>query len=258
MNINPFGKAVVDLSQALQPSAVKAFFTTRHGGVSKGPYSTFNLSVRTGDDPERVAENLKRLEKACDLPKRWLTLQQVHGNHIVVDNGLINGMCGEGDGLVSRYKDVVITTYHADCYPVFAFCEASGVMGLAHAGWQGVYHEIPRALFGAMVSEGASLDTIKVVIGPGIGRDAYQVSVDLATQFRQKFGSDVILGDGDFNQPRIDLVACLYKTILASGLVLDQVTHTGQCTYQLENDFYSHRRDGAKTGRMMALLMRRD
>ena len=35
----------------------RVLFTTRHGGVSEGPFASLNLGERTGDDPEAVAAN---------------------------------------------------------------------------------------------------------------------------------------------------------------------------------------------------------
>ena len=37
------------------PSRVRAFVTTRHGGVSAGEYASLNLGTRGGDDPRNVA-----------------------------------------------------------------------------------------------------------------------------------------------------------------------------------------------------------
>ena len=36
---------------------VRAFVTTRAGGVSEGEYAALNLGMNSGDDPARVAAN---------------------------------------------------------------------------------------------------------------------------------------------------------------------------------------------------------
>ena len=39
-------------------------FSTKMGGVSKGPYATMNFSFTRGDDPEDVKENYRRMAQA--------------------------------------------------------------------------------------------------------------------------------------------------------------------------------------------------
>ncbi|MGZ6696560.1 MAG: laccase domain-containing protein, partial [Solirubrobacteraceae bacterium] len=61
-----------------------ALFTTRHGGVSAGPYASLNLSPRTGDDPARVAATRERVRAQAGAA-RLAQGRQVHGTRVVVD-----------------------------------------------------------------------------------------------------------------------------------------------------------------------------
>ncbi len=254
MNNNRYGNAVVDFGKALQPSTAQAFFSTRLGGVSTGPYASLNLGSATGDCLDSVDENFKRLRHLAGNPTRWLRVSQVHGNGIVVDNGELDGLCGEADGLVSRFSNVALSTYHADCYPIYMTCCSSGVIGLAHAGWQGVRKEIGGALLSHMLQEGAVLESIRVVIGPGISGEVYRVSESLAVDFSGYFGEEVVLQRDD--GPHLDLVTCIVKTIVGLGVAQAHITCSQLCTYSDEVRFFSHRRDGARTGRMMAVMVR--
>lgn len=49
---------------------VRHGFSTRLGGVSKGYYSSMNLSFERGDDPEAVRENFRRMGDATEFPVR--------------------------------------------------------------------------------------------------------------------------------------------------------------------------------------------
>lgn len=256
MNANPYGTAVVDFSQALQPSAVKAFFSTRQGGVSLAPYASLNLSTATGDCQAHVAENLRRIEAVAGWPKRWLRLKQVHGDHIVVDDGRMQGLVGEGDGLITAYADVALSTYHADCYPIFCACSKSGLIGLAHAGWQGTYKRIGPKLLQEMCVQGASLETVSILVGPGISQAAYQVSRALAEDFVSAFsnvkGEAVVLeSHGSYY---LNLAACIELSLMELGIQRHQIRVSGACTFGDSAHYYSHRRDGVKTGRMMAVI----
>ena len=68
------------------PPGVKALITTRAGGVSQGPYASFNLGLRTGDDPQAVAANRDRLNALLPQHPRWL--RQVHGSGVVEADAL--------------------------------------------------------------------------------------------------------------------------------------------------------------------------
>lgn len=254
-----FGEALMSQTdkqpiKALQPLAVQAFFSTRMGGVSQGPYSSMNLSVRTGDKPSDVRENFKRLKDLANNPPRWQFLSQVHGNKIIVDDGVFNGLCGEADGLVSHHKDVALSTFHADCYPIFMFCAKSGVVGIAHAGWKGVRMEIAKELVLSMVGLGAEKSAIQIVVGPGISTGAYEVSESLAEDFIGYFGSDVVERRGV--KPHLNLTLCILKTLDNMKIERSQIDVSGLCTKGEPELFFSHRREGETTGRMMAVISR--
>ena len=58
----------------------RAVFSTRSGGVSEGPYESLNLGILTGDDPDRVGENRRRLAERIGVdPERVAMGWQVHG-----------------------------------------------------------------------------------------------------------------------------------------------------------------------------------
>ena len=65
------------------PPSVRSCATTRHGGVSIGPYSSLNLAEHVGDEPKHVAENRRRMGAALQLPAMPAWLQQVHGTAVV-------------------------------------------------------------------------------------------------------------------------------------------------------------------------------
>ena len=117
------------------PANVRAFVSTREGGVSKGPYASLNLGDHVGDDPAAVAANRQLLR--AHLPAEPLWLRQVHGV-AVVDAGSTRGEPPEADGAVARHAGRVCAVLTADCLPVL-FCDAAGrTVAGAHAGWRGL------------------------------------------------------------------------------------------------------------------------
>jgi hypothetical protein len=60
LNINTKNGVTYITFPSLELDGVAHCFTTRHGGVSSGIFSTMNMSFTRGDDPEAVTENYKR------------------------------------------------------------------------------------------------------------------------------------------------------------------------------------------------------
>ncbi len=116
------------------PHNVQALFTTRHGGMSSGPYASLNLSNHVGDNPLIVQQNRVKLRRVLPGEPQWL--KQVHGSiPIWVDNNVI---APEGDAALSRTCNVVCAILTADCLPIFLCDNAGTVAGIVHAGWRGL------------------------------------------------------------------------------------------------------------------------
>ena len=88
----------------------KHAFTTRLGGVSEGPFASFNLGANRGDDPEAVRENYRRL---CALfgvgVDDCAVTNQVHKNTVRIVTEADRHVCMspvpyEADGLVTAEK----------------------------------------------------------------------------------------------------------------------------------------------------------
>ena len=62
------------------PPRVRALFTTRHGGVSIGPYASLNLGLHVGDDAVAVEENRRRVWQRLPAQPCWLN--QLHGTNV--------------------------------------------------------------------------------------------------------------------------------------------------------------------------------
>ena len=116
------------------PANVQALITTRHGGVSTGPYAGLNLGARTDDDAAAVAENRTRLNAHLPQPPRWLA--QVHGN-TVVDADVLQDM-PQADASVARQSGTVCAILIADCLPILLTDRTGSCVAAAHAGWRGL------------------------------------------------------------------------------------------------------------------------
>src|SRR6476659_6380569 len=120
------------------PGLRHAFFT-REGGISSGIYAALNGGLGSNDDPAHVAENRRRMAEHVGVsPERFLSLHQIHSPDVLVtDAPWPNGARPKGDALVTRTPGIALGVSTADCGPVLFVDPNAGVIGGAHAGWQG-------------------------------------------------------------------------------------------------------------------------
>ena len=97
------------------PARVKAFMSTREGGVSPPPWASLNLGAHVGDDPSRVERNRALLQ--CALGARPLFLDQVHGTGVVTLTGPENTGV-QADACITETAGLACTIMVADCLPV--------------------------------------------------------------------------------------------------------------------------------------------
>jgi YfiH family protein len=221
-------------------------FSTRNGGVSEGDFASLNLGILTEDDPGRVVENRGRLCEAAGVDADGATMAwQRHGAIVrraeprgIVTPGTVYDHC---DGLWTDEPDLGMLLLTADCLPIALLrLPADAVpaaVAVLHAGWRG--------LLAGIVAEGVQAlgagGRVSAVIGPAIGRCCYEVGEEVAAPFREAFGADVAT-DGT-----LDLRLAATRALRAAGCVA--VDHIDLCTACNSHLFFSHRRDGKRTGR---------
>ncbi len=228
---------------------IKALTTTRDGGFSLGPYASFNLSARTGDDPALVRSNRQLLRESLKLPSEPLWLSQVHGKRVI--DAFEAGPGEEADGCITSTPGVVCAVLTADCLPIFLCDRRGSRVGMLHAGWRGLAAGIIEdGLRKMQVPTGNML----AWLGPAIGPSAYEVGEDV----RQAFVTQDPKAEAAFTPVpgrRGFWFADMYG--LARKRLHDQGVHDIygglRCTYRERNLFYSYRRDGA-CGRMASLI----
>jgi YfiH family protein len=229
--------------QAELPGA-RAAFSTRLGGVSEPPFDQLNLGILTGDERAAVRENRRRLAAALGLEAgRVLMGLQVHGAELHGHDDAQDpspyaepgSPLAEGDGHHTGQSGLAPLVLVADCLPV-ALAGPGGV-AMLHCGWRGLAEGI--------VSKGVeAIDAQAAAIGPGVGRCCYEVGPEVLARF-------AALGDGIAAGRRLDLAEVARRQLRAAGV--EQVESAGLCTSCEPQLFYSHRRDGERSGRQAGI-----
>lgn len=231
------------------PANVKAWVTTRHGGVSRLPFAALNLGDHVGDAPVAVAENRRRVAAALSLPAapRWLS--QVHGCLAVAAEASDDGC--EADAAYSHGPGVVCAVLTADCLPVL-FCDRAGsVVAAAHAGWRGLAGGVLEATVARL---GAAPAGLLAWLGPAIGADHFEVGGEVRAAFTAADpGTAAAFVPTRPGHWLADIYALARRRLAACGV--EQVYGGGLCTVCEADYFYSYRRDG-RTGRMASLVWR--
>lgn len=217
------------------PKAIRAFSTTRTGGVSEGRWASLNLGDSTGDDPAAIAENRRRFGAVLPSAPGWL--RQVHGNRVLHRDTLTEGD-NEADALWTATPGLCCTVLTADCLPVL-FCDRTGsVVAAAHAGWRGLAGGVLEATIAALP---VAPDTLMAWIGPGIGVGAYEVGADFRDAFRARLpwlDDGFVEGAGSVYA---DLEHIARRILARAGV--PAVHGGGFCTYTDARRFFSHRRE---------------
>jgi YfiH family protein len=216
------------------PGPYTVAFSTRLGGVSAGPFESLNLGRSTRDDSANVDENRRRLCAALGIePERLALNRQVHG--ATVKRAEEGERTQNGDGLWTDEPGVPMLAFSADCLPI-ALARVNGNPGLAllHAGRMGLLEGILQA--GAAALDGPAA----AIVGPGIGPCCYEVGEDILAAYRARFGPDVVWGRN------LDLWSAAERVLHEAGV--ETVERLDVCT-SCDDRFFSHRRDGAITGR---------
>jgi hypothetical protein len=225
-------------------SGIRHAWFTRQGGVSEGQlYESLNGGLGSQDERAAVLENRRRMAEHMRVPpERFLSVWQVHSPDVIAVDGPWPGERPKADGLVTATPDLAITVATADCGPVLFADAAAGVIGAAHAGWQGAFKGVLEATVAAMEALGARRSGITATIGPMLSQKNYEVGPEFVARFLAQdadnaryFTPSTKPGHAMFDLPA-------YNSMRLRRAGVGEVSDLGLCTYADEERFYSYRR----------------
>lgn len=246
---------------------ISCFVTTRVGGSSKGSYSSFNCSPFCGDEEKHVLRNQQLLcAGLLQEPLQLIIPLQVHDTEIcVVDRTFLSNsaqtQCEKLNGIdavITAEPGYCVCVSTADCVPLLLYDQKRNVVAAVHAGWRGtVNHIVSKTLEVMHKQYGTIGNDVYVAIGPSISPDVFEVGIEVYDTFEQ----------GGFNMPRIsswkpekqkyhiDLWEANRIQLHAFGIPDTQIECAGVCTYTAHDTFFSARRLGIKSGRILSGIM---
>lgn len=226
------------------PPGIRAASTLRSG--RGGSYADLNLGAHVGDDPQRVADNRRRLKEQLGLPAEPVWLNQVHGSRVIAAD-----LPGErtADAAFSRQRGVVCVVMTADCLPILLCSRDGAAVAAVHAGWKGLAGGVVEAAVGVLGSK-----DLLAWLGPAIGPQAFEVGNEVRDTFvaRDAAFASAFRAAGDTKWH-----ADIYRLgrIILEQLGIPSIYGGGWCTHGQQEEFFSYRRDRV-TGRMASLIWR--
>ena len=228
---------------------VRAFFTTRDGGFSDGPYASLNVAGHVGDSPGHVAQNRAAIEHIAGARVAFLVAEHGVRVHRVVD---ASKPVPPADVLVTDTPGVALAAIAADCVPLLLHDGATGAVAAAHVGRVGLWAGAVDAAIAALLDlrqTKARLNVVSASVGPAICGNCYEVPVAMRSQVGDRHPSAI--STTRWATPALDIPRAVETRLDELGV--GEIVRQRRCTHE-DAEFFSHRRDGI-TGRQCGVVV---
>jgi YfiH family protein len=227
--------------------------------VAQHLFTTRQLELR----PSAASDGWPRLAASMNVAVPDIQrIRQVHGRTVQVWRRGVGEAPIEtpaADAQVSNDPAHVLAVQVADCVPILMADRRGGAAAAVHAGWRGMAARIIDATAAVLAREfGTRPDDLVVAIGPSIGVCCYQVGDELPSAFESSGASQGELarwfsrgGDGRL---RLDLWTAARDQLIGAGVPPGQIFTAGLCTQTHVSIFDSFRAEGARAGRLAAVI----
>ncbi len=220
--------------------------------------------------PEELLRNIQQIGDTVGFDAaRFFSARQVHGTATHV----VDLEADEPSALVALEGDAVLAppvrarpggargavgVRVADCVPILVGCERSGAVAAIHAGWRGVEAGVIGVALEAL-GRLAPAGPRVAAIGPCIGACCFEVTAAIAEAIAGAASEPRVVtaryGEG---KAKVDLRLAARAQLRAAGLVDEAIDDVGGCSRCARVDgaprYHSFRRDGAASGRMLAVI----
>lgn len=221
-------------------AGIRHAFFTREGGVSEGVYASLNGGVGSNDDAEAVAENRRRMGVHLGAVT-VLTPYQVHSATCLA----VTGPWVErprADALATATPGLALSVTGADCGMVLFADRGAGVIGAAHAGWQGALDGVLEATLDTMETLGADRYDTVAVLGPTIAPSSYEIGPEFLARFVERDAGYTMFFEPSSRDRHsmFDLPRFIGHRLTTAGIGVFETL--GLDTYADAKRFYSFRR----------------
>jgi YfiH family protein len=234
---------------------VFGFRDRREGGVRVDVAFT-DSTVDLQELGPRFAVDLPRVEEACGV--RFARLRQVHGDDVLTVEAPVPGPQGDApaaDALVTATRGTGLMIRVADCVPVLLADPDAGVVGAVHAGRSGLVLGIVDRAVERLRDAGAT--RLVAWVGPHVCGGCYEVPQAMRAEVSAVVPA--AYAETTWGTPALDIGAGVRSQLVAGqvdGIEVADVVDVARCTVE-DDDLYSYRRQGRRSGRLGGLVWMR-
>lgn len=226
-----------------------------------------NMALHTCKNTEDVLENRRKLAASlnCAL-EDFVSAYQCHSANFhkvaredrgrgsrTMENAIL-----KTDALYTFEPNLLLCCFTADCVPLILYSEADGLAGTIHSGWEGTVKEItPKLLQYLIQFEQVDPGNVKIIIGPAIGQDKFEVDRDVYDRFKALgYADEFMYCCEQTGKYHIDNQLVVKRQCVLQGIPTVNISVNRTCTHT-SPDCFSHRRDKS-CGRHLSFIMRKE
>ncbi len=254
------------LHEYLLADGVKAFSTTREGGVSEGSYASFNINTYCGDSATHIEANKKALATCLGIETDSIIMpHQIHEKKsVAVDEAFLkkseeerHALLEGADVIMTQLKGICVGVSTADCVPILLYDTEHDVVCAVHAGWRGTVIRVVQEAIAEMNKRyNTRAADLRAAIGPCISLDSFEVGDEVYDRFAQA-GFNMPFIARKYEKWHIDLPECNRLQMVESGVDALHIQIAHICTYKHSDQFFSARKLGINSGRIYSGILRK-
>lgn len=225
-----------------------------------------NMALHACENTKNIIENRRKLSAFlnCGLEDFVCAYQCHSANFYKVtrsDRGrgsaAMENAILETDALYTFEPDLVLCCFTADCVPLILYSEADGLAGTVHSGWEGTAKGITMKVLAHLIkAEHIDPDKIKIIIGPAISQEKFEVGRDVYDRFKALgYANEFMYYNEQTGKYHIDNQLTVKRQCELSGIPSANITVNRTCTHT-SPDCFSYRRDKS-SGRHLSFIMRK-
>ncbi len=214
----------------------------------------------TGNSDEVFINNRKLLADVLEVQKKQLVFpRQTHTNNVVEVSEIPETEIANCDALITARAGICLCVQTADCVPILLFDPEKKVIAAIHAGWRGTVKKIVTVAISKMVAGyNSSPANILATVGASIGPEVYEVGYEVVNAVQKTVpNAEKTLYRNSSGKYHFNLWEANRQILLESGVLPENIEITGECSFEKNDKYFSARRDGIETGRMVTGIMMR-
>lgn len=212
----------------------------------------------TGDSSDIFEDSRKQLANKLNIKANQLIFpRQTHTNCVAEITDIPINEISETDALISNKPGICLCVQTADCVPILLFDPTNNVVSAIHAGWRGTVKKIIEVAIQKMIiNYNCSPKNILAAIGPSISPEIYEIGNDVVLAVRKSIpNSEITLQKNNSGKYHLNLWEANQQILLENGVNTENIEILRECSFQKSNKYYSARKEGIETGRMVSGIM---